>query len=212
LKAKAGGNLFLRFLLTFGLIFAVLIAPWPGWNEAYGDYFRAFADGGLNAAGGEQMVRLSVNLQDPGSPNLDTRIKLGNRKLLDASGRGLLVTTGLDSRSIGWVPTALTLALILATPIPWRRRAIALLGGLVLIHAFILLSLQAWIWDSGPGVNLGSSSPHWAAIAEGLDFTLIHQLGASFSVPVLVWILVTFRRQDAAMLGALMLPAAPAKN
>jgi len=45
---------------------------------------------------------------------------LGNRALVDNSGKGLAEIVDLDTRSIGWMPTALTMALILATPVPWR--------------------------------------------------------------------------------------------
>jgi hypothetical protein len=107
----------------------------------------------------------------------------------------------LDTRSIGWVPTALTMALILATPIPWRRRGAALAGGLVLVHCFILFSLQAWIWDNSSDVSLMRLSGFWQEVAGELDYALINQLGASFSVPVVIWILVTFRRQDAGKIG-----------
>ena len=39
-------------------------------------------------------------------------------------------------------------------------------------------------------------SPWEKEALDELSYTLINQLGASFSVPVLIWILVTFRRQD----------------
>ncbi len=34
-----------------------------------------------------------------------------------------------------------------------------------------------------------------------LDYALLNQMGASFTVPVLIWIMVTFRQQDAAIIG-----------
>ena len=94
------------------------------------------------------------------------------------------------------MPTALTAALVLATPISWRRRLIALAGGLVLIHLFILVSLQSWIWNNSTGVSLLALSSFWQQAADDLNYTLMNQLGVSFSVPVIIWVLVTFRRQD----------------
>lgn len=185
------------FLFRFVIIFGLLIVPWPGWNEFYGQYFRGLGQMAFSREEGKRVVLFAPNERQPGSPGLDTRLTLGNRDLLDAEGKGLLKRTGLDTRSIGWVPTALTVALIVATPITWRRRSLALLGGLILVHGLILFSLQAWIWDNSPDLSLMTLSPFWKEVAEELDYTLINQLGASFSVPVLIWILVTFRRQDA---------------
>ncbi|HEV3063698.1 MAG TPA: hypothetical protein VGX93_00095 [Chthoniobacterales bacterium] len=36
----------------------------------------------------------------------------------------------------------------------------------------------------------------WKEIADALEYTLVMQMGISFSIPVLVWIAVLFRRQD----------------
>jgi len=71
-----------------------------------------------------------------------------------------------------------------------------LLWGLLLIHCFILFSLQTWIWDESPDLSLTTLSPFWKTVADDLEYTLVTQLGASFSVPVLIWILVTYRRED----------------
>ena len=37
---------------------------------------------------------------------------------------------------------------------------------------------------------------HGMEIADALEYTLVTQMGISFSIPVLVWIAVLFRRQD----------------
>ena len=121
---------------------------------------------------------------------------LGNRSLADSSGNGKAEQIPLDTRSISWMPTALTIALILATPVPWRQRVWALVWGLLLVHAFILFSLQVWIWDESADVSLMSTPPFLQRILDEMDYTLLTQLGASFSVPILIWILVTFRAEN----------------
>ena len=116
--------------------------------------------------------------------------------MADSSGKALVKRTDIDSGSVGWVPTALTIALVLATPIPWPRRLTALAGGLVLIHFFIFFTLQTWIWNNSSDVSLMTLSDFWQNVTDQLDYALMNQIGASFSVPVVIWILVTFRRQD----------------
>jgi hypothetical protein len=65
-----------------------------------------------------------------------------------------------------------------------------------LIHCFILFSLQTWIWNESPGLSLTTLSSFWKEVVDDLEYTLITQLGASFSMPVLIWIVVTYRRED----------------
>ena len=195
------------FVFRFVFIFGLLIAPWPGWNEWYSHYFQQVSKVALNLGEGKRVVILESNPTDSAANGLDTRMTLCNRELLDASGKGPLKRTGLNTRSIGWVPTALTMALVIATPIPWRRRARSLLGGLVLVQAFILLTLLSWIWDNSSDLSLLTLSPFWKTAVDDLNYALLIQLGASFSVPVMIWVVVTFRRQDAQEIGVTQLAA-----
>ena len=195
----------LRFLAFFVVIYGLLIVPWPGLDQAYGDYFRALGTAFFSRDTGSRLVRFEPqempSAEHSRTPPLGTRVTLANRDLADSQGNSKAQLIDLDTRSIGWVPTALTAALILASPVPWRRRLGALAGGLVLIHLFILFSLQSWIWDASPAVSLGTLSPFWKDRADDLEYVLITQLGASFSVPLVIWIIVTFRRKDWSLLA-----------
>ncbi len=166
-------------VVQFSVIFILLILPWPGWNEIYGSYFRGLGAAAFSSGDGQRIVQFAPYHLEHGFSSLDSSITLGNRALVDSSGKGKVKKSGLDSRSIGWVPTALTV-----------------LWGLVLVHAFILFSLQVWIWDDSPEVSLYTLSPLWQRILDEMKYALITQLGASFSVPIMIWILVTFRREN----------------
>jgi hypothetical protein len=197
LKNKIWRDPITLFALRFALIFGILIVPWSGWNEAYGVYFRGLGQAAFSCDEGNRIVLFAPNDGPANSRGLGTRISLANRDQVDSSGKALVKSAQLDTRSIGWVPTALTVALIAATPISWRRRAWALAGGLILVHGFILFSLQAWIWNNSPALFLLTLSDFWKEVVDDLNYTLINQMGASFAVPVLIWILVTFNSQDA---------------
>jgi hypothetical protein len=188
---RPAGLFFLRFMVVFGL----LIAPWPGWNGIYAHYFQALGQMAFNPGESKRVVEFKPNTGE--FPQLDTQVTLGNLALADSSGRALVKRTEIDTRSIGWVPTALTGALVAATPIPWRRRLTALFAVLVLIHLFIFFTLQIWVWNNSSDVSLLSLSTFWQSVTDEMNYALLNQLGASFSVPVVIWILVTFRRKDA---------------
>jgi len=189
-------SLILGFLIPFVLVFGLLILPWPGWNELYGQGFRAIGNVVFAGDGEKRVLYFEAHRQTKGFSAVDTRITIGNRDLVDSTGKGLAAMLGLDTRSVGWIPTALTIALIMATPIPWRRRIWALLWGLILINGFILFSVAIYIWNESTTVSLVTLSPFWKQVADGLEYTLVAQMGISFSVPVLIWIAVLFRSED----------------
>ena len=188
-------KLFGAFVL-FIVIFGLLVTPWPGWNGIYSGYFRALGRAVLGHTEGQKVVLFEPQQMQHGFSSLDSEMTLGNRALSDGSGHAKAKAITLDTRSIGWMPTALTIALILATPVPWRQRAWALVWGLLLVHAFILFSLQVWIWDESSELALMSIPPYLQRVLDEMEYTLITQLGASFSVPILIWILVTFQREN----------------
>ena len=182
--------------VMFVVIFGVLIVPWPGWNAIYSSYFRALGELAFSRQNDRRVVLFEHDQLIHGFSSLDTRMTLGNRALIDANGNGKAKKITLDTRSIGWLPTALTVALILATPVPWRQRGWALVWGLLFVHIFILFSLQVWIWDKSSELSLMATPAYLQTILDEMNYTLLNQLGCSFSVPILIWILVTFRREN----------------
>ncbi len=188
-------KLIVGFLWRVALLYGLLIAPWPGFNAAYGKYFRTLGQTVFAREGERRMLRFEAVPAEL-HHGLDTRIALANRDQADRDGKGPVHYLELDTRGVGWVPTALLLALILATPVPWRRRGWALLWGLLVVHGYILFSVGVYIWNNSADLALLTLTPFWQQVLGGLEETLITQMGASFVVPVLIWILVTLRKQD----------------
>ena len=189
-------KLILSFLLWFVVIYGVLIFPWPGWNDLYSQAFRGVGNGLFGSDQGSRVVHFEAFRQTQGFASIDSRIILGNRDLIDATGKAPACLLGIDPRSIGWTPTALTLALIAATPIPWQRRLWGMVVGFVLIQVFIAATVWVYIWNESTNISLITLSPFWKPVADALQYTLVTQMGISFTVPVLIWIAVVFRRDD----------------
>jgi hypothetical protein len=187
----------LAFLGRFALVFAVLAVPWPGWPETYAKALRTAARALYGSFGAKGVVLFKPN--PSGGRELDTMILVGNRDQLDAQGRGKAAQVPFNSRYVAYLPTALVVALVLATGLSWRRRLPALGWGLLAAHVFI-----AWlIWlmivaliDAQPWLNLLKLSPFWHWLVGALHEVFHVYLGARFAVAVLIWILVTFRRDD----------------
>lgn len=178
----------LRFLAVFTLVYGVLIAPWPGWNAAYALAFRGLGEGCFGSTA-PKVVRFRAM---PGGGALDTQIVIYDPSRADAQGRIHARMLGLDTRGVGWVPTAFLCALIAASPVTWARRLRALALGLASLYLYLLLAVRVYIWSA----TLTNASTATRAVASGLEETLIVQLGPSFVVPAILWLLVTFRQAD----------------
>jgi hypothetical protein len=182
------------FLLAFSVLYGLLILPWPRWNSIYGDGFRAVGRACFPDDGGRRMIRFDAAQTD--HPSIDTSITIADRGRTNPGGRSPARVLWLDARSVGWIPTALFVALTAASPVPWKRRCLALVPGLLLVQGFILLSVGCYIWDESAALGIATIGPFWKLIADGLEETLVTQLGASFVAPALIWVLVTFRAGD----------------
>jgi hypothetical protein len=187
------------FLVAFTLIYGGLIVPWPGVNDAFGAGVRGWARSIFGSEGPQRVIRFGAYQGDPRLPN-DTRIILGNRARARADGSGPVVLLDLDTRGVCYIPLALLGALILATPIPWRRRLVALAWGVFWMHWYLLLIFYVYIEAHAHEASFPEPSPFWRSILEGANYLLIVQIGASFAIPVVIWLLVTFRREDATVL------------
>lgn len=182
------------FAVRFLVLYAVLVAPWPGVQNAYALLFRG---GGNLVFGSTGSARFVAGDSNAGAP--DTYIEVRQRR-----GHNW-VRLGVNSREVGYVPTILCAALILATPITWARRPRALLLGMFGVSVFIGLRLAVMVLHASYLDLQGQPVWHDHFWARTLFAGVIHVgVGSTASclAPILIWILVTFRRDDIAMILA----------
>ena len=122
----------------------------------------------------------------------DTLMVLMNRRTPGSIGR-----MRTSSRSAYW-PTAMLIALVLATQLSWSRRGWALLWGLLLIHPFIALRLTLTVTAGGFAVPdkvyaLFQPSEFWQRVLNGGRSIISDNPTVSFVVPAFIWFLVALR-------------------
>ena len=187
LRNPSVGGFLVRFLLVFG----VLLVPWPGLGHAYAVLFRAGGDLVLGSFPSGVDVRFRPLPE--GEAKWNTELVVRNRQT-QAVG-----SVPMSSRSMGYVPTAVLVGLVLATPIPWPRRRRALFWGLILVHGFVVLRLGLVILD---GLSRSDAlapfiwGPFWGKVLSRAAPALGHTPAGSYIVPVLIWVFVSFRRRD----------------
>lgn len=179
------------FVLRLVLIYALLMVPWPGLRDAYAAVFRAGGNLVFGSLGPDRSASLKP-LSDPRT-KCDTVLVLRVKR----AGRSMEARGACASR-LGYVPTAFLLALILATRMPWRRRCKALLLGLLMVNIVVLVTVGLLVLK-GLSTNLPPAvallSPFGRkAVAEAAH--LMTGTWSVFVVPILIWLLVAFRRAD----------------
>ena len=177
---------FVKLLLIYGL----LAWPWSFVRRGYAVAYGAVASAVFGSFGPGGEVRFEP--LPIGAP-VDTELVLRKR------GSSAVGKSPHNARFMGYLATAEVIALILATPIGWRRRFMALLWGMLLVHAFIYLRLEIMLlhWYSGePALAIYQPSTFWGkALAKAFELTSV-SLTPTFMAPIFIWILATFRRAD----------------
>ncbi len=179
-------------LLQFTLIYTLLLLPWPLANEAASTYLIAL--GHAVYGGPNDQRELDFEKMATSDYPYGIRIVIVNRSLMKPDGSGPVRNLDLDARGIVIKPLALLIALIAVTPLSWLRRLKAL-GWCLLWEQFIIIAVLGFsIWSEAAEISLVHLSPFWLQVVHSLREVMVSQLG--LSVPILLWLLVVFRRGD----------------
>jgi hypothetical protein len=206
---------FWRFGLTFAVLYGLLILPWPGLHNAIGAYVQAFGSRVFGQSGRTFMDNLAKNrtgivttpihhivffrpigpIDKSYSSGTDTIVLLYNFDAVDKS-KGGGYKIGLESKTYFWLPFAFYLALIGATPMPWRRRAWALFLGFLTANILLALTLAVYIASHASDISMIALSPFWKWAVHGLTNLLLVVSGPSTFIYLLLWPFACFCRED----------------
>ncbi len=182
------------FLLKAVVLYGLLSAPLAFYDEAYGDFYRKVADQCFGHFRGPGFAKFN-EMKDPAM----THTNIGNYTLALADGSFDTAAVDINTRILGYLPTILLISLVLASPVPWRRKLFALATGFVLV--MLLIIFKHWIsilyqCEQNPWLKLTNFTGTGKKI---FDFTNAFISTSSFTVPYFVvgiWLLVTFRMED----------------
>ena len=188
---KSVSFFFLKVLLAYvafvALWEATPVREWyPAGFQACGStVFRAFTFGDYG--------KVWMQPRDNPTAIWDSELRFENLK---TGSRG---TLPFGSHAWGYATTIMVLSLILATPVPWRRRLPAVLTGLVMVHAWI--GFEIWL----AVINTFSQPSELAVyrlnapIRTSLAFItemVTKSTVTRYSVATVIWALAAFRSGD----------------
>lgn len=187
-EAEPDGRLFAsvrpRVVLMFVGLLLVLLVPWPGYGRVVASGFSAYANGvawtlGL---GGAHRARFSpptaADREDPAVDDWTVMLSAGS----DSEPGGQRVPLG--TRILGYTPFAIFVALIVATPLPARRRWAICAMGLAILFARLAVAIALPV-ARGLG-QLGQRSAVGVA-AEVAWESFIDQPALSYATPLFAW-------------------------
>lgn len=184
------------------LVFFGLLAWFPGPQLLRGAYltFCRYGAGVLfdtRIPAGASFQTLSKRFAVRFQPDT-TRDKTKDIDALLVIPRRGFIRPNFDVWSGGYLPFAEVIALVLATPIPWRRRWKALVWGAIGANAFLVWRIFLVLVVAVTIPQLGvfpDLAPVWRKTIQVVhDVTMALQ--TSWVVPILIWIIVTIRRRD----------------
>ena len=183
------------FVVRVVVLYALLMLAWLVVGNAYAAGFRTGCAMLFGSFGSQWTIRYEP-IPDA-SKYADTDVLMKNARA------GVEGSKTVSARYRGYVPTAVLIALVLSTPLPWPRRWRALLWGLLLINAIIplrefLVLLETLSGDEGPGFFQFSAPVK--AVLHVVTETISKSTISHFVIAVVVWIPATFRKGDWAAL------------
>lgn len=183
-------NTIIRFGLTCIGIYLLLIigGSYTGLGKQYANGLRS------RAANFFSNEAYKIRLKKINQEKYDTRIELTDKK------KGIQSACSFNTWMAGFLPTALIISLILATPAASiKRKLILFLVGLLFISIYIFMGIRIKISVLHQQIAKAQQSFDNSFTERAIDFintAIIDPVSMIFLVPVIIWGLLAFRKQD----------------
>ena len=182
LNAKA----VIKFLCLFVFTYGLLMAAWPVVGTVYSNFYRTAGAFLFGSFGRGNVARFSRS----DKMQYDICITAFNRYSSNENGDIQASRFYHNIRYGDYIHIAFLAALVVATPLPLRRRGQALIWALVLMHAFIALKIAIIIMsllNIAVGKNCGLADR---------NIELTEYIANGFIIAFLIWVLVSFRGKN----------------
>lgn len=196
MKPEPKKSPWVRFLVKFVCWYVALFMVFAQMEGFYGGFFRSV--GQLIYGKNDRASEVSFERLARGDDSSRTRVVIVNEALMKPDGSGPVRNLDIGTRGLGSMPLALLVSLVLASPVSWPRRSKALMWGILWQQVSVFSFLGYCIWLDSAEIGLVSLSSTGKDLATGIKNALGGVLMAAS--PVLLWVLVTFRRGDEAKL------------
>ena len=187
------GKRIIRFVVLLVVVYGSLVVCWPVLGKGYSRLYRAGANFLFGSFGSTGIVEFS----ESNGAVYDIEVQLYNVGRKDQNGAMRGIRIWQSSRHAGYMEAAFLTALVIATPMPIRRKALSLFCGLLLLHGFFVIMIAIYITKafSSEPLFLFAIDGFWKQILCRTD-AYVTDSACGFIVSIFIWVLVSFRRGD----------------
>jgi hypothetical protein len=178
----------LVFAAKFVVLFALLAIPWRWLGSAYALGFSLVSTVALEAVvdASEFSVRFAPAKAD-GDPTPGN--EWGVRFTGVSVATGVQTTTAVEARELGYLPPATLLAIVLASPLSWRRRRAIFLWGSLVLGLRLALAIGLPVAHYVGALTAGSALDMAGRVA---FWSFIEPPDMTYAAPVLAFLLGLF--------------------
>lgn len=171
-----------------------LLSPQTGIDIRYEEFFRSLGNKLYGTFGKEGVLMF----MDERGVEYDTRLYLSKKTLLQKNGNYKSEIFPINTRRIGFVSTAFLISLIIATPLTWKRKFIALLLGFILITAYAMVKMRVLILHFYTLAKKTAlyQSPEEIKSIEFWSDTFARPNTPVYYYVIIVWLAVCFGKKD----------------
>jgi len=182
------------FFVKTVVIYLVLSAPFSFYDETYGSLFRKSSEVIFKRFDQNGFLKLL-----PTDAPHASSLYVGNYTQIAQDGQAHCAIYKLNTRHFGYLPTILLIALILGSPVNWKRKLTSLIIGFFLISALILF--KEWIYIQQiciekPWLMLYNFSETRKTFIEHFFNSYVSPTAPSLLFTIILWILLIFKRKD----------------
>ena len=180
----------LRFLLVFVIVYGVMHYTYPSLRTNTSTYLLSIGNKYLSSP--FQNAHVSFK---KGSGGFDVAVVVSN---MTKQSNGIVPAfyENINSYGFAYFPFTLLLALVLASPVSFKRKTFSLFFSLIFLHFLLIFRLYVQIIHvcmSHPSLELRTPSSLNTMMLEGMNTSII------LFMVIFIWIGLTFRKEDLAL-------------
>jgi hypothetical protein len=202
-------KVFLRFFLIFSVAYLVLffLTSLPGPKETISSMYKEMANTFIPPFLGKAAIQFEQNPGIPDDPDR-IRVRFQSHQVVEeqkqlAKGKGLkTIDVNFKSYNVFLFeffifPLLYFSALVIAAPVNWKRKGMALLIGLVLLHIFMLFKgYFITLYHLQVNQILGYQMGEFAAGVIKKVQLAFNNITTAFITATLIWAITVFRKDD----------------
>jgi hypothetical protein len=187
----------LKFLLLFVLSYGILIAIFPLLRDQTSNYLIALGNNFLH-----QPIHNSLVSFHKTNGKMDVEMRFGNiTKQVNGHVPSFLVK--FSSSDFLYLPFALLIALIIASPVSIKRKLLSLSVEILLLHLLLMLRIYMmilYVCSQNLSLELVTPGPLLKKFIDWMQVNFVDYGATILFIIVFIWIAVTFRKEDLSLI------------